>query len=252
MNLTSPSTGTADRDAPMIWAESLTRLYRFGKRSITGVKHINIEIMSRDLLVLKGPSGSGKSTFLALAAGLDHLSSGRLKVAGHDLSGQDPRSLTHFRRQKVGIVFQSFNLMPTLSVLENICLPALLAGVSVKDARQKADALARQFDLGHRLDHHPNQLSGGEMQRCAIARALINDPAIILADEPTGNLDSRNGALVIELLSRLHRKWGRTVIIATHSDLADPYATRIIQLRDGEIIRDDRVNPKSSRLPSPS
>jgi ABC-type lipoprotein export system ATPase subunit len=232
---------------PVIKADALTRIYRLGKNDITGIKNINIKIMPRDLLVLKGRSGSGKSTLLALLAGLDQLTSGRLTVAGYDLSKHDPRTLTRFRRQKVGIVFQAFNLMPTLNVIENISLPALLAGVTINDAYKKAKELAVQFNLEKRLDHRPSQLSGGEMQRTAIARALINDPAIIIADEPTGNLDSRSGDVVIDLLYQLNRKWDRTVIIATHSDLADAYATHVIHLKDGEIIHTEIVrNPPIS------
>jgi ABC-type lipoprotein export system ATPase subunit len=143
--------------------------------------------------------------------------------------------LTHFRRQVVGMIFQSFNLLPTLNVLENICLPALLAGKSIAESRPRAMEFLEWLGLDARIDHLPAQLSGGEMQRTAIARALINDPAIILADEPTGNLDSRNGQIVMDLLAELNRKWNRTVLIATHSTLADEMASVKIGLKDGMI-----------------
>jgi ABC-type lipoprotein export system ATPase subunit len=156
-------------------------------------------------------------------------------VAQHDLKKTSDNQLTHFRRQVVGMVFQSFNLLPTLNVLENICLPALLAGKSVAASRSKAMELLQWLGLENRLSHLPAQLSGGEMQRTAIARALINDPAIILADEPTGNLDSRNGQIVIELLAELNQKWERTVLIATHSTLADEMASVRLGLKDGMI-----------------
>jgi putative ABC transport system ATP-binding protein len=156
-------------------------------------------------------------------------------VAAHDLVRISEKRLTHFRRKAIGMVFQSFNLLPTLTVLENACLPALLAGLSLPETAPRAEELLGWLHLDHRLTHLPAQLSGGEMQRTAIARALINDPAIILADEPTGNLDSRNGEAVMALLSELNRAWQRTVIVATHSSLADQYATRQINLRDGRI-----------------
>jgi len=159
-----------------------------------------------------------------------------LIVAQHDLNKTSDRQLTLFRRQVVGMIFQSFNLLPTLNVLENICLPALLAGKSFAATRLKAMALLEWLGLDERLNHFPAQLSGGEMQRTAIARALINDPAIILADEPTGNLDSRNGRIVINLLAELNQKWNRTVLIATHSTLADNKASVKLVLKDGMVM----------------
>jgi putative ABC transport system ATP-binding protein len=187
--------------------------------------------------VLTGNSGSGKSTLLSLLAGLDRPTRGELRVADHDLNRISDSDLTHFRRQVVGMVFQTFNLLPTLNVVENTCLPALLAGKSFVQSRSKAMELLKWFGLGRRLNHLPAQLSGGEMQRTAIARALINDPAVILADEPTGNLDSRNGQIVIDLLVELNRKWGHTIMIATHSSLADAQATIQIFLQDGMITK---------------
>jgi ABC-type lipoprotein export system ATPase subunit len=156
-------------------------------------------------------------------------------VARYDLNKSTESQLTDFRRQVVGMIFQSFNLLPTLNVIENICLPALLAGKSIAESRSKATALLEWLGLDGRLHHFPAQLSGGEMQRTAIARALINDPAIVLADEPTGNLDSGNGQIVIDLLAELNRKWNRTVLIATHSSLADEKASIKIGLKDGMI-----------------
>jgi ABC-type lipoprotein export system ATPase subunit len=188
------------------------------------------------LVVLKGNSGSGKSTLLSLLAGLDHLTSGELVVAGHNLSNSRKADLTRFRREVIGMVFQSFNLLPTLSVIENVCLPSLLADKDPEITRRKASELLDWLELNQRRDHHPDQLSGGEMQRTAIARALINDPVLILADEPTGNLDSRNGTLVIELLAQLSRgDPKRTVLIATHSDLADSLATMHLRIKDGAL-----------------
>jgi putative ABC transport system ATP-binding protein len=218
-----------------IRARELTRVYRHGSTQVIGIDRVDLEIGAGEMVVLKGNSGSGKSTLLSLLAGLDRPSSGDLVVATHDLVRISEKRLTHFRRKAIGMVFQSFNLLPTLTVLENACLPALLTGLSLPEIAPRAEELLGWLRLDHRLTHLPAQLSGGEMQRTAIARALINDPAIILADEPTGNLDSRNGEAVMALLSELNRVWQRTVIVATHSNLADPYATRRINLRDGRI-----------------
>jgi ABC-type lipoprotein export system ATPase subunit len=219
----------------VISAKGLTRIYTLGDSEVIGISQIDLEIAAGELVVLKGDSGSGKSTLLSLLAGLDRPTRGVLTVADHDLNKTSDTELTHFRRQVVGMIFQSFNLLPTLNVLENACLPALLAGKSIAKSRSKAMELLKWLGLDSRTNHLPAQLSGGEMQRTAIARALINDPAIILADEPTGNLDSRNGQIVIDLLAELNRKWGRTIMIATHSALADSKATVKIELKDGMI-----------------
>ena len=221
---------------PVILAKNLSRIYPLGDSSVVGIHQVNLTIGPGELVVLKGNSGSGKSTLLSLLAGLDHPSSGDLVVAGHPLSNHRAADLTRFRREVIGMVFQSFNLLPTLSVLENVCLPALLAEKDLETTRRKAIELLDWLGLKDRRDHHPDQLSGGEMQRTAIARALINDPALILADEPTGNLDSRNGTIVVELLAQLNRNAKRTVLIATHSDLADSLATTHIRIKDGVLM----------------
>ena len=220
---------------PMIFARGLTRIYTLGDSEVIGISQIDLEITAGELVVLKGESGSGKSTLLSLLGGLDRPTRGELIVANHELNKTPDDQLTHFRRRVVGMIFQSFNLLPTLSVLENACLPALLAGQSIGKSRTKAMELLNWLGLDSRINHLPAQLSGGEMQRTAIARALINDPAIILADEPTGNLDSRNGQIVIDLLAELNRKWDCTVLIATHSTLADEIASVRVGLKDGMI-----------------
>ncbi|MEJ2639839.1 MAG: ABC transporter ATP-binding protein [Desulfosarcinaceae bacterium] len=228
---THPATETQDT----IRARDLTRIYAVGSVLIRGIEGIDLSIGGGQMVVLKGESGSGKSTLLSLLAGLDRPTRGELTVAGHDLSRPGEAELTRFRRQAVGVVFQTFNLLPTLSVLENVCLPALLAGDTLSNVRPKARELLDWLGLDDRLDHRPSQLSGGEMQRTAIARALINDPAIVLADEPTGNLDSRNAMKVMALLADLNRRFHRTVVVATHSDLADGYANRVLRLQDGRV-----------------
>jgi putative ABC transport system ATP-binding protein len=219
----------------IILAEQLTRVYQLDAGEVSGIREVNLAVAEGELVVLKGVSGSGKSTLLGLIAGLDRPTSGRLEVSGHLLHEASQASLTQYRRKVVGMVFQSFNLLPTLTLLENVCLPALLAGESYRETRSRASEIIKWLDLSSRLHHFPAQLSGGEMQRTAIARALINDPPLLLADEPTGNLDSRNGRAVVELLAHLNRSLGRTVIIATHADLADRFASSQILLRDGRI-----------------
>jgi putative ABC transport system ATP-binding protein len=226
----------------MIVADDLTRIYRLGSTEVMGIQNIRLNIAHGEMVVVKGNSGSGKSTLLALLGGLDQPTGGRLTVAGQDLRKATKAQLNRYRREVVGMVFQSFNLLPTLTVLENVCLPALLAGRPFDKVRSEARELLNLLQLDNRLEHYPGQISGGEMQRTAIARALINKPSVILADEPTGNLDSRNGMAVIEVLADLNRHLKRTVILATHSTLADPYATRQVCLVDGRTIENSLCN----------
>jgi ABC-type lipoprotein export system ATPase subunit len=226
---------------PLILARQLTRVYHMGESSVVGLQDINLDIHEGDFVVLKGESGSGKSTLLSLLAGLDRPTSGSIMVAGRDVGRAGADDMTLYRREMVGMVFQSFNLMPTLNVMENICLPAYLANRPRPQVEARANELLEWLQLGHRRHHLPAQLSGGEMQRVAIARALINDPRIIIADEPTGNLDSHNGEIVVELLREMNQELHRTLVLATHSQMADPMATVIVTLRDGSIV--DRACP---------
>ncbi|MFO7713702.1 ABC transporter ATP-binding protein [Desulfosarcina sp.] len=235
--MSAPPAAIAPPDAGRlsIRARHLTRIYTVGSVQVSAIDGINLSVTRGQFVVLKGDSGSGKSTLLSLLAGLDRLTTGELTVAGRNLNQGSEAELTDFRRHTVGMVFQAFNLLPTLTVLENVCLPGLLAGRGYHTVRAKARELLEWLGLGDRLGHQPSQLSGGEMQRTAIARALINDPAIVLADEPTGNLDSRNARTVMALLADLNRRFERTVVIATHSDLADAYATMVLRLQDGRV-----------------
>ncbi len=225
------------RNHPIIKAKGLSRIYSLGETRVIGLDDVDLTIESGAFIALKGASGSGKSTLLALLAGLDQATGGELVVDGHDLRKAGQAELTRYRRETVGMVFQAFNLLPTLTVVENVELPALLAGRPPKPSRSKSLELLEWLGMLPRRNHRPAQLSGGEMQRAAIARALINDPAIILADEPTGNLDSMNGQAVVDLLSQLNRTMNRTLIVATHSDMVDSLATAQILLNDGRIDR---------------
>jgi ABC-type lipoprotein export system ATPase subunit len=220
----------------IVTAKDLSRTFFMGDKPVKAIDNISLEVEVGEFLVLKGKSGSGKSTLLSLIAGLDRQTSGTLTVSGIDLNQLNPTQLARFRQEQIGMIFQSFNLLPTLSVLENIALPALLADVATEPAYKKARQLLQLAQLEHRANHNPSEISGGEMQRTAIARALMNDPVLIIADEPTGNLDTKTGDRILTFIKDLNRDLGRTVIIATHSMDADAMAHRILCLEDGRII----------------
>ena len=235
-DMQSETTEEQARNEVAVAANRLSRIYGGGETRVVGLADVDLILPAGSLCVLKGASGSGKSTLLALLAGLDTPTSGSLVVAGQDLSEAGEDDLVHFRRTKVGMIFQSFNLLPTLSVLENALLPAMLALRPMAEAQRRAEKLLERLGMSARLHHTPAMLSGGEMQRTAIARALINGPEIILADEPTGNLDSTHGKTVIDLLKELRDETGVTVIVATHSDLADAAADTVLHLKDGRLL----------------
>jgi putative ABC transport system ATP-binding protein len=188
-----------------------------------------------------GPSGSGKSTLLHLMGGLDRPTSGRVVFEEKAIDSLKDYDLSLFRRLKLGFIFQFFNLLPTLSALENVALPRLLNGESIKTIRPKAEELLKMMGLEKRMDHKPDQLSGGEMQRVAIARALIGDPLIIFADEPTGNLDSKTGESVLKLMQDLVKDHGKTIVMVTHDPKAASYGTRLIKLKDGLLDSDEQI-----------
>lgn len=211
------------------------RQYHLGSTDVDALKNINLKIDQGEFVALVGPSGSGKSTLLNMLGGLDHPTSGEINAQGISLQSANEEDLTRHRRHNVGFIFQTFNLLPTLTALENAALPLMLGGVGLTVREQRAEALLQRVGLGHRLDHRPTELSGGEQQRAAIARALVNNPQIILADEPTGNLDSSTGAEVMNLLRELNAERGVTLIIVTHDLEVAAYADRIVHLRDGQI-----------------
>jgi putative ABC transport system ATP-binding protein len=223
----------------IIKAEKLSRIYVMDIADVVGIANIDLNIVAGETVVLKGESGSGKSTLLSLIASLDKPTGGKINVAGFNIQYLPEDQLTRFRREVVGMVFQNFNLLPTLNVKENVMLPGLLAGRDNLSIKKKADKLLQWLGLSIRSNHFPAQLSGGEMQRTAIARALINDPAIVLADEPTGNLDSRNSQIVMDLFQEITKEDKRTLIIATHSNIADHIATTHLYLKDGHFDHDN-------------
>jgi putative ABC transport system ATP-binding protein len=229
----------------IIELKDVRRTYGQGAGAVQALKGITLSIEAGSLTAIVGPSGSGKSTLLNLLGALDTPTSGQVTVAGHDLSTLDDDGRTKLRRDKIGFVFQFFNLLPTLTALENVLLPAKLAGRSGKDLDARAAELLTRVGLGGRIDHRPDQLSGGEMQRVAISRSLIMDPPVLLADEPTGNLDSKTGREVMTLLrGAVDQK--RTVILVTHDPRMARIADRVLTIADGELAGDEQVVPESA------
>ncbi len=222
----------ADEGA-VIEFRDVRKIYRQGRREVTALNGVTLSFRRREFITLMGPSGSGKSTLLHLAGGLDVPTEGQVLIDGHATGGLDDTALTLLRRRTVGFVFQFFNLIPSLTVVQNAILPALLAGGGAEPARTRAQELLTRVGLEARLDHYPEELSGGEMQRVAIARALITEPAVVLADEPTGNLDTASGMGVLRILQEIARE--RTVVIVTHDERASTYGTRVVRLRDGKV-----------------
>ena len=223
------------------------RHFQLGSTDVRALNHINLEIDQGEFVALVGPSGSGKSTLLNLLGGLDRPTGGELDVRNIALHEASERELTAHRRHNVGFVFQTFNLLPRLTAVENVALPLMLGGVGLAERNERASAILQRVGLGHRLAHRPTEMSGGEQQRAAIARALVNNPNLILADEPTGNLDSSTGAEVMRLLRELNAERGVTLIIVTHDPEIAAYADRIVHLRDGEISEIDSVDGAQSR-----
>jgi putative ABC transport system ATP-binding protein len=223
----------------------LTRRHKMGDAFVDALRGVDLTIARGEFVALVGPSGSGKSTVLNLIGGLDRPTSGQVWINGIELSASDERTLTRHRRQHVGFVFQSFNLLPRLTAEENVALPLMFSGVPEKERRARARALLERVGLGPRLTHRPTQLSGGEQQRVAIARALVGQPAILLADEPTGNLDTATGAEIMALLKELKqdqrsarspdRRRGLTLLVVTHDPEVAAFADRIVKLRDGQV-----------------
>src|SRR6187402_1042531 len=217
---------------PLLTAENLQKTYVTGEARVDALPGVSFEVEPGDFVALMGPSGCGKSTLLHLCGAMDRPTGGSLRLNDRDLSAMGDDELTRVRREQVGFVFQFFNLLPTLTVADNIALPCLLAGVNNGEAERRAKALADRVGIAHRLSHYPQQISGGEMQRAAIARALVHKPTLLVADEPTGNLDSENGANVLSLIAELNRELGVTVLLATHAADVAGAASRVFKMKD--------------------
>ena len=219
----------------MIELHDVWRLYHMGGETINALAGIDLKVSEGEFVTIVGPSGSGKSTLLNIIGGLDTPTIGRIEVDGQDLSKASDRELSLYRNKKVGFIFQTFNLQPTHTALENVSLPLVFAKVPLWRRKRIAREVMKTVDLSDRLRHKPNQLSGGERQRVAIARALVNDPKILLADEPTGNLDSKTGEQIMELLTRLNKERGITLLLVTHDLKTADYADRMLRMLDGQI-----------------
>lgn len=227
----------------MIEIENLTKIYKLGETEVIGTKDVNIKIEDGEFISIMGPSGSGKSTLLHMLGGLDKPTYGRVLIDGIDLADLGDTQLCDLRRDKIGFIFQSFNLLPVLNAIENVIVPLASRGIS-NGRIERAKELLDMVGLGDRIDHTPNQLSGGQQQRVAIARALINSPEIVLADEPTGELDTKSGEEVVQLMGDLSKKEGVTIIVVTHDPKVSEKTDRIIQLEDGMVVRDERNGNK--------
>jgi len=220
--------------------ENVWKVYEEGKVKTLALQGVSLKIKERESVAIMGPSGSGKSTLLHLIGCLDKPTKGRIWIEGKEISKLNENELAEIRRNKIGFVFQFFYLIPTLTALENVVLPMIFKGVKKEERERRARELLKMVGLEKRMHHKPSELSGGERQRVAIARALANEPKILLADEPTGNLDSKSGALVMKILKKLNKEKGVTLIIVTHDKKIASYADRIIYLKDGKIIKEVR------------
>jgi putative ABC transport system ATP-binding protein len=232
-----------------IQVENVSRHYRMGENIIRAVDGVSLDVTAGEFVALLGASGSGKSSLLNLLAGLDRPTSGAVRVLGNDLAQLSRMALSQYRLRTVGMVFQSFNLIPSMNVLENVELPLRFAEVAREERAEKSRKALEKVGLGSRLRHRPTELSGGEQQRTALARALINEPKLLLADEPTGNLDSHTGLEIMDLITNFNRSMGMTVVMVTHErDLADRYAQRLVFLADGKLVGERAADPEHGAL----
>jgi putative ABC transport system ATP-binding protein len=236
-----------EKNMSNIQVEKLTKTYGSGATAVTALDRVNLTIREGEFVAIMGPSGCGKSTLLHLLGGLDKPSEGQVLIAGHNLSDLNDDNLTELRRRKIGFVFQFFNLIPVLNAVENAALPITLDGAKPADAKARATTWLTKFGLADRLHNRPDQLSGGQQQRVAIARALVADPDLILADEPTGNLDTRSSDEIASLLRDVAKEYKRTVVMVTHDPRIAAYADRIIFLKDGKVVDETILERKTSK-----
>jgi putative ABC transport system ATP-binding protein len=220
----------------VVETEDLTMTYKIKDHEVIALNKVNLKIERGDFIAIMGPSGSGKTTLINIIGGLDRPTRGRVILDGNDLNDMNETALTQLRCRKIGFVFQSYNLIPILTALENVELPTVAARLAGDEGRSRALNILNQVGLGDRLNHRPLELSGGEQQRVAVARALVNSPSIVLADEPTGNLDSDTGLQLINLIRKLNKESGVTFIICTHDQMVAQHANRIIRIKDGNLV----------------
>ncbi|MEM0230619.1 MAG: ABC transporter ATP-binding protein [Candidatus Woesearchaeota archaeon] len=225
----------------LIKIENVWKMYQMGRtESLVVLKDVNLEVEKKEFVAITGPSGSGKSTLMHLMGALDRPSWGRVYIQKRDISRLSDNQIAYLRARSIGFIFQDFNLIPTLSALENVMLPMEIVDTPERTARERAKELLKIVGLGNRLGHKPTELSGGQQQMVAIARALANDPPIILADEPTGNLDSKTGLFIMDFLEKLNAESGKTIILVTHNLNLLDYANRVVQIKDGVIEKDTK------------
>ncbi len=237
----------------MIAVENVTKVYQMGGTEVRALDGVNLNIEKGEITAIMGPSGSGKSTLLAIIGCLDVPTSGAYGLDGVNVEAMSDDQLAGVRSQKIGFVFQQFNLLARTTALDNVMLPLIYSGVSGKERRKRAEGALDKVGLGDRMRHRPNELSGGQQQRVAIARALANNPAILLADEPTGALDSKTGAEIIKLFQDLHHNFGQTVIYVTHDPFIARHTNRVVRMADGQVVGDERIEkPLAAGTPRPS
>jgi len=228
----------------LIKLENLWKIYQLGEIELTVLKDISLEIAPGAFVVILGPSGSGKSTLLNMIGCLDLPTKGKVFLDGRDISQMSEDELAQVRGQKIGFIFQQFNLLQNLNALENVAIPMIFQGKSDSERQERAKSLLASLGLRERITHRPSELSGGEQQRIAIARSLANNPEIIVADEPTGNLDSTTGKRIMEILINLHRKEGKTIVVVTHDPNIANYSNQIINIKDGQLVTNHLVREK--------
>jgi putative ABC transport system ATP-binding protein len=227
----------------MIRIENITKTYANGDINLTALKSVNLSVEKGEFTAIMGPSGCGKSTLMNVLGCLDKMTSGKYVLNGKDVSNLTDNELAYIRNKELGFVFQSFNLLPRMSILENVALPMVYAGISANERRKKALSALKKVDLSDRIKHKPNEISGGQKQRVAIARAIANSPSVILADEPTGNLDTQVTLEIMKILQQLNKE-GATILMVTHEPDVAKFTKRIVRLRDGEIISDSKVEDR--------
>jgi len=230
----------------LIQAENLTKVYGTGNTAVVALDHVQLTVNPDEFVAVMGPSGCGKSTLLHLLGGLDRPTEGNVSIDGQALAKMSDDAVTELRRRKIGFVFQFFNLIPILSSIENASLPLLLDGGNSAGTKQKAVEWLTKVGLGQRLDSRPDQLSAGQQQRVAIARALITDPILVLADEPTGNLDTKASDEIADLLKQVAKTWGRAVLMVTHDPRIAAYADRIVFLKDGKVVNEAKLEARGT------